>query len=317
MNQNFRKHRFLITGATGFIGANLLHYLVENNCEAHILIRKKAQLWRIKNILSHIDVHEIDLFNLPQLTKQLHRIKPTVIYHLAAYGAYPDQTDRTLINQTNYFGTLNLLQASLQIPYTLFVNTGSSSEYGFKNQPMTETDLPAPNSDYAVSKVAATLLCSHISQQEHKPIVTLRPFSVYGPWEEPQRLVPNLMKALRTHSPISMVAPQTARDFIYVDDVVKLYLSINKLTKHSGQCFNMGTGLQSTISDVVKTVQQVTHQQLNCQWGDMPARSWDTNCWVANMSRTYQLLNWQAKHSLQQGLKKTWDWYQKNYRYYE
>jgi nucleoside-diphosphate-sugar epimerase len=317
MKSNLSNHRFLITGATGFIGSNLCRYLVSHNCETHILIRKEARLWRIKDLVKQIHVHYSDLSDQQQLAKLLNKIQPTVIYHLAAYGAYPEQTDRNLINQTNYFGTLNLLQASLNIPYELFVNTGSSSEYGFKHKPMSETDLTEPNSDYAVSKVAATLLCAHFAQQEKKPVVTLRPFSVYGPYEEPNRLVPNLMKALYLQKSIDLVSPQTARDFIFIDDVVNLYLAINKLAKNSGKYFNLGTGKQSTIKNMVQLTQQVSRKKLTCNWNNMPARSWDTNNWVANMSQTTELLNWQPKYSLAQGLKKTWKWYLQHHQLYE
>jgi len=317
MKTTLKKHRFLLTGATGFIGANLLHQLVKQNCEVHLLIRKKAKLWRIQDLLDRVQIHSSDLSDQAQLTRQLHLIKPSIIYHLAAYGAYPQQTYRTLINQTNYFGTLNLLQASLSIPYTLFVNTGSSSEYGFKNHPMAETDLPEPNSDYAVSKVAATLLCAQVAKQTHKPIVTFRPFAVYGPWEEPNRLVPNLMKSLFYQQPLALVAPKVARDFVYIDDVVKLYLSINQLAKQGGQYFNLGTGRQSTIQQIVAVAEQISRRTLQSEWGTLPQRSWDANCWVANMTQTNQLLNWQARYSLAAGLQKTWTWFKKHHQFYD
>ena len=94
---------------------------------------------------------------------------------------------------------------------------------------MRETDILEPDSYYAVTKSAQTLLCSHVARQEKKPIVTIRPFSVYGPYEEPKRFVPTLMNALFSNKKMNLVSPTTARDFVYVDDIVFSGKMVNKL----------------------------------------------------------------------------------------
>ena len=252
------KRIFLVTGATGFIGSCLLRRLINSNKKVHIILKKDAKLWRIKDILNKATCHISDLSAPEALKKIIVNVKPQVIYHLATYGAYPYQNKPNKIMHTNILGTWNLLKAASNIEYELFINTGSSSEYGFKKLPMRETDVLKPASYYAVSKSSQTLLCFHISREEKKPIVTLRPFSVYGPYEEPTRFVPTLMKALYFKEKMSLVSQEISRDHIYVEDVVDVYLLIDQLKNFVGEIFNIGTGIQSSVKDVVETTVRVT-----------------------------------------------------------
>ena len=172
------KRVYLITGASGFIGACLTRKLIAENAEVHLLLRKTAKTWRIDDLLNKVKVHICDLSDLNELRGLIQKIQPTVIYHLATYGAYSSQQDADLCIKTNIQGTQHLLTASMDVDFELFVNTGSSSEYGFKKSPMKETDLLEPASYYAVTKSAQTLLCFHAAQAKKRPIVTMRPFSV-------------------------------------------------------------------------------------------------------------------------------------------
>jgi len=311
------KNIFLITGTSGFIGSVLLRRLVKEKQKVHIILRKKSKTWRIDDLLNKVTIHYSDLSNVTDLIKIVKKAKPTIIYHLATNGAYSYQKNANQIIETNILGTWNLLQACNTIKYDLFVNTGSSSEYGSKKFAMRETDIVEPNSYYAVTKCAQTLLCSHIAKQENRPIVTIRPFSVYGPFEEPKRFIPTLMNTLMFNKEMNLVSPDIARDQIYVDDMVDAYLKIDELKKNPGEYFNIGTGIQSTIKQVVETAIKVSKKNAKFKWGTMESRSWDTNNWVADISKARQLLKWTPKHSLDQGLKNTWEWFNNNYKFYQ
>jgi len=310
------KNKFLLTGASGFIGSVLLRKLLDQGHDVHLILREQSNTWRIDDLLKNVTVHQSDLSNLNELKKIIQISKPEVIYHLATNGAYSYQKDANQIIETNILGTWNLIQACNDIDYKLFVNTGSSSEYGYKSYAMRETDIVEPASYYAVTKCAQTLLCSHIARQEKRAIVTIRPFSVYGPYEEPKRLMPTLMKALMFNEEMNLVAPETARDQIYVDDIVDAYLKIDELKNNPGEYFNIGTGVQSTIKEVIDTAIKVSKKTAQFKWGTMENRSWDTNNWVADISKARQLLNWTPKISLENGIKLSWNWFQKNYHFY-
>jgi len=307
---------FLVTGASGFIGSMLVRRLVNEHNKVHLILRSQSKPWRIDKLLDKVKIHISDLSQVSDLISIMKEVKPNIIYHLATNGAYSYQKDADQIIKTNIVGTWNLLQACNSIGYDLFVNTGSSSEYGFKQYAMRETDLLEPASYYAVTKCSQTLLCSHIAREEKRPIVTMRPFSVYGPYEEPKRFIPTLMNALFLHTKMNLVAPDIARDYIYIDDIVDAYLRIDELKKSPGEYFNIGTGIQSSIKDVVDSAVMVTGRTTKFQWGRMKNRKWDTKAWVADISKAKILLKWTPKISLEEGLKKTWEWFQKNSRYY-
>ena len=310
------KKTFLITGASGFIGSVLLRKLVEQKQKVHLILRKESKTWRIDDLLDKVTIHQSDLSNLQELIGIVKKSKPNVIYHLATNGAYSYQKDADQIIQTNILGTWNLLQACNSINYELFVNTGSSSEYGFKKFAMRETDIVEPASYYAVTKCAQTLLCSHFAKQEKRPIVTIRPFSVYGPYEEPKRFIPTLMKALMFNEEMNLVSPDTARDYIYIDDMVDAYLKIEKLKNNSGEYFNIGTGIQSTIKEAVEISKLITKKTAKFKWGTMENRNWDTNNWVADISKARQLLSWTPKITFEKGLMLTWNWFKNNHKFY-
>jgi UDP-glucose 4-epimerase len=310
--------RILLTGATGFVGAHLLRELLKHDCQIHLIIKSQSQKWRIADILSDskITVHEVALHDFAAISQLVKTIQPTVIYHLAARGAYSSQNDWRDIMETNLVGTWNLMMACQDIDYELFVNTSSSSEYGFQNEPMSEKQPAHPNSFYAVAKAASTLLAEYLGSvsAQSQPIVTLRLFSVYGPYEEPSRFFPTVWRAIHQRQTIQLVSPTTARDFIHIDDVVAAYLAIDDLKKHPGACFNVGTGQQSTMSQVMSEIQNIAEQhsssqKLKLEWGAFPARSWDAQTWVADMSHTFGNLEWRPELTLKAGLEKTWQWY--------
>ena len=149
-----------------------------------------------------------------------------------------------------------------------------------------------------------------------KPIVTIRPFSVYGPYEEPKRFVPTLMKSLLFNEEMNLVSPDTARDYIYIDDMIDAYLKIDELKNNPGEYFNIGTGVQSTIKETVQLAKKISGKNTKFQWGSMENRNWDTDNWVADISKARQLLKWTPKVSFENGLTSTWNWFKKNYKFY-
>lgn len=300
--------RFLVTGAAGFVGSVLVRRLVAEGHDVHVLLKPSSNVWRIRELLPSLQVHHVDLSDEAALKALAVKVKPEVIYHLAAHGAYPFQSDPDGIIATNFLGTWNLAKATAAIDYEVFVNTGSSSEYGFKDFAMRETDLLEPNSYYSVAKCAQTLLCQHFAHVEKRPITTFRLFSAYGPYEEPTRLVPTVIsRSLRGES-LKLVSPDIARDFVYVEDVVEAYLSIEKLSKLSGEIVNIGTGVQHTVKDVVDSVLKHTGSKVACEWGGMAQRVWDARTWVADATKSMRLLGWRPRVTLDDGLARTVSW---------
>jgi len=308
--------KILVTGGTGFIGANLIRKLTDRGFDTTLILRKESNLWRIKDVLKKVRVLEVDLLNKNKLLKEVDKIKPNIVYHLAAYGAYSYQDDAEKILSTNIFGTLNLLNSCNNTDLNLFVNTGSSSEYGFKEKPMKETDLLEPNSYYATAKAAQTHLCNYYYKNFNLPVVTLRPFSVYGPYEEPGRLIPNIMKSFYQKTELKMVSKSIVRDFIYIDDYIDLCLKIENLKKYPGQIFNVGSGFQTNFSNLLDIFKKVVKTEGKITWETNKGKSWDTKSWRADITKTSKLIEFKPRNSIEQGLQKSWKWFKTNNQFY-
>jgi len=305
---NLVQERFLVTGATGFVGACLVRKLAGLGCEVHALARPGANRWRLEGLAGKLHWQVSDLTDGERLREIVSAVAPTVIYHFATHGAYPHQTDADQIILTGVFGTWNLLKACAPVDYKLFVNIGSSSEYGNKEFAMRETDALAPRSYYAVAKCAQTLVSEQMALMERRPINTLRLFSVYGPYEEPTRLAPTVIERCLEGRDLDLVSPDTARDFIYVDDVVDACLQTGQLSVQCGEVFNIGTGTQSTVRDVVNAALDATSAEVKVNWGRMAARPWDTNTWLADTSKARRVLKWSATTGLADGMARTVEW---------
>lgn len=300
-----------ITGATGFVGACLVRSLVARGVEVHVLVRPSSNLWRLETIRDQIILHEGDVMESETLRVIVERVTPRTVFHLAAYGAYPTkQTNSVSIMQTNLIGTMNLVQVCQKINYRAFINAGSSSEYGVKNKPMSESDLLEPYNDYGVAKAAASLFCQNIGRAQRRPMVTLRLFSVYGPYEESFRLMPSIVTACIDRVPIRLSHPHPVRDFIHVEDVVTAYLRCaERAAEFPGEILNIGTGTQHSVGEVVDIMKKVDSQCPPVVWGSIDNPRTEPEIWRANMEKTKSMLKWEPSISLEQGLKQTYEWF--------
>lgn len=302
--------RVIITGATGFVGANLARRLLQEGHEVHLLLRAGYNPRRIESIRADVRLHELDMGNLEALVGVIGNIRPEWIFHLAAHGAYSSQTDLPRMVQTNIIGTMNLVNACLKTGFEAFVNTGSSSEYGFKDHAPSETEWLEPNSHYAVTKASATLFCRYTAQSKNVHLTTLRLYSVYGPYEEPSRLMPTMiMEGLHGKLP-SLANPEIARDYVYVDDVNEAYLlAAAQPSQESGAIYNVGTGIQTSLREVVETARRVMNITAEPEWGSMPDRQWDTNAWVSNNLKIQSALGWRSEYPFETGFRQMVNWF--------
>jgi len=295
----------LVTGAAGFIGANLARRLCAERGDVHLVVRPHSDLWRLTDV-HEAEVHELDLTDEDAVRALVTSIRPTFVFHTAAHGAYALQSDLRRMLAVNVHATVNLLEACLEPGFVGFVHTGSSSEYGFKDHPPREDEYLAPNSQYAVTKAAATLYCRYLAQSSGLNVTTMRLYSAYGPYEEPTRLIPMLLaKGLLGELP-DLVSPETARDYIHVDDVVDACLIA--ATAGEGRVFNLGTGLQTTLAEAVTTTRKILSVEAQPRWGSMPGRVWDTATWVSDPSRLASELGWKAQLDFESGLLRTANW---------
>lgn len=307
MPEHFK--RVLLTGSTGFVGANLARRLVRDGHEVHLLVRPRDTRWRIKTILDDVKLHECTLQEEELVEQVVTSIDPEWVFHLAAYGAYSSQRNVHDIITTNFNGTVSLVEACLKTGFEAFVNAGTSSEYGYVDHAPLESELPTPNSHYATSKAGATLYCSYVAQAQKRRLTTLRLYSVFGPWEDPTRLLPTLLvRGMRGELP-PLVSPAIARDYVYVDDITEAFIQTARLRSgETGSVFNVGTGVQTSLAQLVELVRGQLSIAAEPAWGSMPDRQWDTDVWVSDSSAIRAAVGWYPSFTLAQGMLKFAEW---------
>ncbi|MEK7476319.1 MAG: NAD-dependent epimerase/dehydratase family protein [Candidatus Coatesbacteria bacterium] len=305
--------RVLVSGAAGFVGANLVRRLAEDGHEVTALVRPGSDRWRLDGLSEAIRIVEADLRDTNSTGHAVRAAHPERVFHLAAWGGYSWQTDPARIAETLVSGTVNLLNACIETGADSFVNTGSSSEYGYQDHAPEESETPVPNSPYATAKVAATVHCRQAAGAARTRIVTLRPYSAYGPWEEPNRLVPTLIvKGIRGELP-PLVNPDVARDFLWIGDLVEAYLLAAEREPHEpGAVYNVATGVQTTIRQAVEVARAEFAIKAEPQWGSMPDRSWDTTCWIGNPGLIERTLGWAPTVEFADGFHRTAAWLRSN-----
>ncbi len=312
------KQKYLVTGASGFIGANLVRRLISLNQEVHILNRKDSNLWRIKGVISKLNLHLLEIENQISVKKTIKKINPDYIYHLAAYGGYPFQKDVYMMIKANIIYSSLLLEAAKETNLKAFIITGSSSEYGYKNRPMKEIDTLEPASFYATTKAATTQLALVYARSFNLPVIVVRPFSVYGAFEEPTRLVPTVIMKCLKNKDVELTDGKEKRDFIYIEDFLDCFLKLTEnSSKTSGQIVNIGSGKQFSTREIVMIIHRLTKSHSRLLWGKYPNRRWDTKFWLADINLAKKLVSWQPKRDLQLGITETITWFQNNLTLYE
>lgn len=314
--------KVLITGATGFVGANVLRYLVkEGKFDVHIITKETSNKWRIKDVLTNVSEHQVDLIDYEKLKEIAVKISPDYIFHLAMYGGYStvEKDDNKILN-TNIIGTYNLLKATMEIPYKCFINTGTISEYGAKSAAMKETDCLEPNTLYGVSKAASTMLCQQVAKEYKKPITTLRLFSVYGYYEykERFRLIPDVILHCLKNKDLNLSAGNQKRDFIFIEDVIKAYIKAANNPNKKGLVLNVGTGVDNTIRDVAERIVSKLNSRIKLNYDAKKSEVFENSVSCkADISEIKSVLDWKPDFDLDKGLERTISWFKSNLALYD
>lgn len=302
------KGPILVTGASGFVGANLFLKLFASRKDVYAVVRRDKS-WRLADVPdSH--VMSVDVNDPAAVKHMIDTVSPQTVFDCVAYGAYSFEQDPGQIYQTNFNSIVTLASLLASRSISAFVHAGSSSEYGNNSAAPLEDSATIPNSHYSVSKVAVAEYLRYMGNAHKFPCVNLRLYSVYGPLEDGSRLVPNLIrKALSGHLP-PFVSPDTSRDFVHVDDVCDAFISaaVRMNPALYGESFNIGSGQKTTIRDLAELTRQLFAVEEAPEFGSMAGRAWDMPDWYANPAKAKVMLGWEAHIKLADGLRDTAKW---------
>ena len=318
-SNEMKKRNILITGGTGFIGANLTHALLDGKFKIHVLVRKSSNIWRLKNIQKKIQFHELDLMNIND-DKIIKKINPEIVFHCAAYGINSKESNYSKMIKTNVHGTLNLFSILSNLNVKRIVNIGSVFEYGVKsgNRGLLETNSLNPLTFYGITKASQTNIAQYFFKLRSLPVTTLRLFTPYGRFENKGRLVSDIMFAIINNKKLVISSPKSVRDFIFIDDVVDAMIKASKTPNIEGEIFNIGAGKLKSVKKIVEICKKFTNFNKDISLLESQKRDYDISGGkgYANIQKAKKILHWKPKNSIEQGLKKSYQWYQSNYHVY-
>lgn len=305
------RQRYLVTGASGFIGSWTTRQLLRD-AEVFAVIRPNSNLWRLKDIKDRVKLIECDLTDFSAVKRLLKNQKPHHIIHLASHGVYSyQQKDEREIVVGNFLVTANLLEASKEILLNSFVNIGSVFEYGTKFGKAEEIDVDLTDtlSKYSAVKMATTVLA--MSYKDDIPVTTLRPFTTFGMLEDRSRFITAIILRCLAGEDL-VVAPGVFRDYIFIKDVVAGIISTcRSIEKARGEIINIGSGKRSYLEKVAKLIISFTGSKSQVVLDEKFVRTKESCCW-ADIKKAKKILGWSPKYSLKEALRETIEWYRKN-----
>ena len=297
----------IVTGGAGFIGYHLTKRLSELGASVHIFDVSKNE--RINSLDDSIKFHQIDLCDFEKVKSGIESTNPQKIFHLAAKVDVKRSIHSIDVNYTqNIISTVNLIKSLENIDIDCFINTGTCEEYGDNQVPFTENQLPNPVSPYSASKSATTLFCTMCHKSLGIPTVTLRPFLTYGPFQDTKMLIPHTIKSVLDSKKIEMTAGLQTRELNYVSDIVEGFILASTEKKAVGEIINIGNGVEYRIIDVVKKIVKLMDSDVEISTS-LPYRPGEAMNFYCDNTKAKKILGWESKVSLDEGLKKTIEWY--------
>ncbi|SEL12064.1 NAD-dependent epimerase/dehydratase family protein [Rhodococcus maanshanensis] len=298
MKSTLASRRVLVTGAAGFIGSRLCTRLQELGAEVHGVSRRSREgggaFW-----------WKADLAEYPAAHHVMEEVRPDLVFHLA--GEVNGARDVSMIRPTirnNLLPTVNLLTSASELGGPRVILAGSATE--------PDPDQ-IPTSPYAASKAASSIYARTFHARYGLPVTNLRLSMVYGPGQQDYgKLVPYVTRTLLRGEVPRLTSGANEFDWVYVDDVVEAFTWAASDADCMGETLDIGSGELVSVRSVVERIVRLADRTVQPQFGVVPDRSGEVSL-LADVRRTREVLGWQARTSLDEGLATTVEWYRERH----
>jgi nucleoside-diphosphate-sugar epimerase len=309
--------RYLVTGGAGFIGSNIVDELVRRGHDVVVLddlsSGKEANLAGVR---AKIDLRIGSITDLAAVQPACHGAD--YVIHMAARTSVPRSVEDPLdTNHVNIDGTLNVLLAARDAKVKRFVYAASSAAYGeTPTLPKVETMEAQPISPYGVTKYVGELYAQVFGRVYGLENASVRYFNVFGPRQDPTSqysgVLSRFMLSVIEEKPLGIYGDgEQSRDFTYVENIVNETLLACEAGGASGKMFNGGTGVRITLNEVLKLLEKITGRKIQVKYH--PPRSGDILHSQADISLARKVLGYEPRVHFEEGLKRTWEWYNAAY----
>jgi nucleoside-diphosphate-sugar epimerase len=302
--------RLLVLGAGGVIGSAVARESVRRGHDVHGLLRPSTSTERLDACNETITHHRHDLEDVAALAALIARVEPQAIVH-AAFPAGHARTYETRLQmlQHGLIGTLSLLEVlSRARSRAGLVYLGSAISYGTTGMPHHPSDRLQPGAFRGVVKAAESLMIGQYGRETGSSITELRLFSVYGPWEQREKLLPRLFAAALSGARVPLSAEPRLRDWVYLDDIVDACLGACERTAPGAAIFNVCSGRLHSNHEVAHAVESISGREvIGVATYPDPDMYGDPQP-LGVPPKPEEGFAWQARHDLASGLKAYWAW---------
>jgi nucleoside-diphosphate-sugar epimerase len=307
--------RILVTGATGFVGSRLLERLADIGGHDLYSLQRYVTGRYVLGADHGVKVVFCDLRDQFAVKCALREVQPEVVFHLAAVSPVSYSYDHpNEVLEANLIGAVNLAESCLrEVPhFKHFLFASTSETFGNGPLPKREDTPQAPNSPYSVSKHAAEKYVLYMRDAYKFPVTALRPFNTYGRRDNTHFLVERTIVQMLRGDVVKLGDPTPERDLLYIDDHVDAYLTCLANPEASiGQVFNFCTGEKLAVRALAEKVRDMTGFRGQILWDTIPRRPLDIQVLYGDASKAKSVLGWQFKISLDEGLRRTIDFWRK------
>jgi UDP-glucose-4-epimerase GalE len=310
--------KVLVTGGGGFIGSHIVKQLIEAGHEP--MVYDDFSTNKRSEELASVEVIEGDVRDSKKLLESLSGVDAVI--HMAAFISVEESVkDPLKYMENNVLGAGSVLTAMRETGVKKIVFSSSATVYGEpKSLPITEDFPLSAANPYAASKVASEAICESFFQTDGFDVSILRYFNPYGPGEahDPEtHAIPNFIKAAMEKKPIPLYwKGEQVRDFIFVEDLAAAHISVLDLSDYKQglnsaspkfNVFNVGTEKGVKIIDAVNVISDILGYSLEVE--DKGDRKGDVMANYASSEKLKSATGWEAKVGLEEGLKKTVEWF--------
>ena len=299
--------KILITGGTGFIGYHLAKKCIKLNWKVSSLSsnrpKKVRKLKKVKYLIADISSKK----------KLKNKIKINFDYVVNLAG-YVDHSRKLKTIKSHYNGCKNISSLFINSKIKKFIQIGSSIEYGKIRSPHTENVISKKKilSTYGEAKLLCTNFLLDLYKKFNFPVIILRLYLVYGPYQDPNRVIPHTILNSILGNEFDCSDGKQFRDFLYIDDLIDGIIKVLKKKKLSGEIINIGYGKPSKVKEVILNISKIVGLG-KPKFGAIRLRKDEILKLYPKNTKAKKLLNWKPKINLNLGLKKTVNYYKMNY----